>query len=77
MLSQRKNPGFCETEVTKSHGLVTLPVALFVDLMFIASMFQDGLVASLSLALLPSYPTCEHDRVRRSPAWNKIYMQCV
>lgn len=74
MAQREKNPGVGEEEAVDSHGskarcLLTLQEGQI----FIASELQDGLVISLSLALLPSQPAQGHDRMGRSLAWNKIY----
>lgn len=79
MAQREKNPGVGEEEAVDSHGLkACCLLALQEGQIFIASVLQDGLVISLSLALLTSQPTQEHDRMGRSLAWNKIYhLECL
>lgn len=74
MAQREKNPGVGEEEAVDSHGLkARCLLTLQEGQIFIASELQDGLVISLSLALLPSQPAQGHDRKGRSLAWNKIY----
>ena len=74
MAQREKNPGLGEEEAVDSHGLkARCLLALQEGQIFIASLIQDGIVISLSLALLPSQSAQGHDRMGRSLAWNKIY----
>lgn len=68
MAQREKNPGVGEEEAVDSHGSKARCLLTLQEGQIFISELQDGLVISLSLALLTSQPAQGHDRMGRSLA---------